>query len=240
MTSLDSLVSLSRRLGTSAGALVFAPPVAFVYNPLIYARDPHEQYLERWGSGTKRMLFVGMNPGPFGMMQTGVPFGEVSRVEGWLGISGKVLRPPAEHPKRPVEGFACRRSEVSGARLWDWARRRCVSPESFFAQAFVWNWCPLGFLDAGGRNLTPEKLPRAERSPLEALCDGALAEVAAILDVRWAIGIGAVAEAAIRRSIPAGIHVARIPHPSPASPASHRDWASQVDVALRSAGVEFE
>ena len=99
------LVALTRRLAVAADALAFAPPVAFVYNPLVYAREPLERYLERWGGGTKELLFVGMNPGPFGMMQTGVPFGEIAAVRDWLGIAGRVRRPPAEHPKRPGRGL---------------------------------------------------------------------------------------------------------------------------------------
>jgi len=240
------LVALSRRLALAAGALTFAPPVACVYNPLIYAREPLELYLERWGGGTKELLFVGMNPGPFGMMQTGVPFGEVGVVRDWLGIEAPVARPAVEHPRRPVEGFACRRHEVSGARLWGWARSRFLTPERFFARAFVWNWCPLGFLDAGGRNLTPEKLPRVERAAVEAVCDAALTEVATLLEARWMIGVGAVAETAIRRVAetggPGGARwsLARIPHPSPASPAANRGWASQVETALRAAGVDLD
>ncbi len=239
-----SLVSATRRLAASAGALTFAPPVAYVYNPLIYAREPLERYLERWGGGTKELLFVGMNPGPFGMMQTGVPFGEVALVRDWLGITGAVERPPAEHPKRPVEGFECRRSEVSGARLWAWASSRFGSPENFFARAFVWNWCPLGFLDSGGRNLTPDKLPGSERRALEAACDGALAEVVATLGVKRVIAVGAFAETAALRALLGApgsggpLSVVRILHPSPASPAANRDWAGQVDAALASAGIE--
>ena len=145
MPDAAPLIALTRRLAVATDALGFSPPVAFVYNPLVYAREPLEHYLERWGRGPKELLFVGMNPGPFGMMQTGVPFGEIAVVRDWLGIVGPVSRPPAEHPKRPVEGFACRRSEVSGARLWGWARARFATPEQFFARAFVWNWCPLGF-----------------------------------------------------------------------------------------------
>lgn len=242
--SPGNLIPLTRRLAVAAGELTFAPPVAFVYNPLVYAREPLERYLERWGRSPKEVLFVGMNPGPFGMMQTGVPFGEVGLVRDWLGIEGAVSRPPAEHPKRLVEGFACRRSEVSGARLWGWARARFETPERFFARAFVWNWCPLGFLDDGGRNLTPEKLPRAERAAVESVCDRALAEVVAALEVRQVVAVGAVAEAAIRRALslsgqPGGPAIARIPHPSPASPAAHHDWAGQVNAALAACGVDF-
>ena len=34
----------------------------------------------------KRVVFLGMNPGPFGMAQVGVPFGEVAAVRDWLRI----------------------------------------------------------------------------------------------------------------------------------------------------------
>jgi single-strand selective monofunctional uracil DNA glycosylase len=237
------LVPVARRLAIAAGELRFDPPVAFVYNPLVYAREPHELYLERWGSRPRELLFVGMNPGPFGMMQTGVPFGEVGMVRDWLGIEASVGRPPREHPRRPVEGFACRRSEVSGARLWGWARSRFASPERFFARAFVWNWCPLGFLDAGGRNLTPDKLPRHERMAVERVCDAALAEVVEALGVRQVIAVGAVAEAAVRRAVGnsgGGLSIVRIPHPSPASPAANRGWDALVETALAAAGVDLE
>src|SRR5690606_1352475 len=104
--------------------LRFRDPVEYVYNPLEYARRPHEAYLKRYGTGPKEVLLLGMNPGPFGMAQTGVPFGEVAHVREWLGIEDGVDRPAVEHPKRPVLGFDCKRAEVSGARLWGWARDR--------------------------------------------------------------------------------------------------------------------
>lgn len=125
-----------------------------------------------------------MNPGPFGMAQTGVPFGEVELVRDWLGIDTKIGKPPREHPKRPIEGFACQRREISGQRLWGFARARFERPERFFARFFVWNYCPLLFLEASGRNLTPDKLRAAERAPLEAACDGALRRAIAILRPR--------------------------------------------------------
>lgn len=238
---MTPLVELSRRLAADCDRLAFGPPVAAVYNPLVYARAPHERYLERWGGGPKRVVFVGMNPGPFGMMQTGVPFGEVAAVRDWLGIEAPVARPAREHPKRPVLGFDCRRSEVSGARLWGWARDRFGTPEHFFAAAFVWNWCPLGFLAESGANVTPDKLRAGERAALEAVCDGALAAVIAALAPRHAVGVGAFAEQALRRALgDTTIAVARMPHPSPASPAANRGWAAQADAALAAAGVAFE
>jgi single-strand selective monofunctional uracil DNA glycosylase len=233
------LVAISRRLAGDVDALELAPPVTHVYNPLCYAREPHERYLERYGGGPKEVVLVGMNPGPFGMMQTGVPFGEVRLVRDWLRIEGAVGKPPREHPKRPVAGFACRRSEVSGARLWGWARERFGTPERFFARFFVCNWCPLGFLAASGANLTPDKLAAAERAALERVCDRALAEVVAALAPRLAVGVGAFAERALARSLRGAVPIARIPHPSPASPAANRGWSAQAEAALAAAGVEL-
>jgi single-strand selective monofunctional uracil DNA glycosylase len=239
---VQPLVALSRRLAREVDGLSFSPPVAYVYNPLLYAREPHERYLERWGAGPKEIVLVGMNPGPFGMVQTGVPFGEVSLVRDWLGIEGAVDEPPREHPKRRVEGFACRRSEVSGARLWGWARRRFGTPELFFARFFVWNWCPLGFLAASGANVTPDKLVASERAALERVCDRALAAAIAALAPRLAVGVGGFAEKALRRALGAesAVEIARIPHPSPASPAANRDWAAQAEAALAAAGARLD
>src|SRR5690606_6715112 len=128
-----------------------------------------------YGRGPKEILLLGMNPGPFGMAQTGVPFGEIAAVRDWLGVRGVVGRPAIEHPKRPVQGFGCHRSEGSGKRLWGWAQDRFGEPERFFDRFFVVNYCPLVFLEVGGRNRTPDKLPVREREPLFEACDRALA-----------------------------------------------------------------
>ena len=132
--------------------LRFGAPVAYVYNPLEYALAVHAQYLTRYGAGTKEALFVGMNPGPWGMAQTGIPFGEVGSVKEWMRLDGPVGAPQKMHPKRQVEGLNCTRSEVSGRRLWGWAKR-FGAPEKFFSRFFVINYCPLLFLEASGKNI---------------------------------------------------------------------------------------
>ncbi len=161
------LIAVSRRLAKRIDELSFRAPVTHVYNPLTYARAPHEQYLRRYGERTGRVLLMGMNPGPFGMAQTGVPFGDVAMVRDFLGIEAKVAKPAHEHPARPITGFACERSEVSGTRLWGWARDRFGQAEQFFQRFFVVNYCPLVFMEEGGRNRTPDKLPPA-RAPAAA------------------------------------------------------------------------
>lgn len=233
-----SLIDISRQLAAEVDALTFAPPVAYVYNPLTYARAPHEAYLERYGHGPKEVVLLGMNPGPFGMAQTGVPFGDPRIVREWLGIDGEVGKPPREHPKRPILGFASPRSEVSGTRLWGWARDRFGTPEKFFARFFVVNYCPLVFMEESGKNRVPEKLPAAEREPLFAACDRALRAVIEALVPEVVIGVGNFAEERARAVLgDGGPRIGRILHPSPASPLANNGWAESVDAKLRELGV---
>lgn len=236
-------LEITRRLSNSMQRLRFAAPVTHVYNPLQYARETHDVYLERYANPGCEALMLGMNPGPFGMAQTGVPFGEVEIVRDWLKISGTVRRPAREHPKRPIQGFDCKRKEVSGSRLWGWARNRFGSPEAFFERFFVWNYCPLLFMEESGRNRTPDKLPASEREPLNRACDRALREIVVLLKPALVIGIGKFAEKKARAALaPAagdGIRVGSILHPSPASPLANRGWEPQAEVELRALGIRL-
>ena len=235
----------SRRVAAAARDLVreiaplrFGPPVACVYNPLEYARLPHARYVARYGASRKRVIFVGMNPGPFGMAQTGVPFGEIGFVRDWLGIEAPVGSPPRPHPKRPIEGFACRRSEVSGARLWGAVAAHWGRPERFFARHYIANYCPLLFLEASGRNRTPDQLPRREQEPLFAACDRHLERLVDALAPEWVIGVGAFAAGRAQIALGAGgPRVGRITHPSPANPRAARDWAGLVARELAALGL---
>jgi single-strand selective monofunctional uracil DNA glycosylase len=236
-----TIVSVSRELSKAVSALRFGAQVTHVYNPLEYAREPHERYLERYGQGQKRLLFVGMNPGPFGMAQTGVPFGDVTMVREYLGIEGRVTKPAQEHPKRPISGFACTRSEVSGTRVWGFVRERFPKPEAFFRHAFVANYCPLCFMETSGKNRTPDQLPIDDRTPLYAACDRALRALVELLEVECVIGIGGFAE---KRALAAceglgGVRVVNVLHPSPANPRANRGWAREVEKDLAAAGIDL-
>ncbi|MCL4149447.1 UNVERIFIED_CONTAM: hypothetical protein GTU68_042113, partial [Idotea baltica] len=171
------ILTISKKLSKNVDALSFSDPVYYCYNPLDYAWKPFSKYINTYADTKKEALLVGMNPGPFGMAQTGVPFGDIEHVRDWLLIDGPVGKPKLEHPKRPIEGFACPRGEVSGRRLWGWAKERFVEPASFFDRFFVWNYCPLCFMAEGGKNVTPDKLLKEERDALFNVCDAALAEI---------------------------------------------------------------
>jgi single-strand selective monofunctional uracil DNA glycosylase len=234
------LVQIARRLARDVDKLKFAAPVTCVYNPLDYAAAPHEEYLRRYGSLGGRVLLVGMNPGPFGMVQTGVPFGDVGFVKKWLEIDGKIGKPRCEHPKRPIEGFACSRCEISGSRLWGWARDRFGTPQEFFSRFFVANYCPLAFLEDTGRNRTPDKLPAAEREPLYAACDRALRAAMVALQPSLIVGIGSFAlDRARPLAAELGLRFGTILHPSPASPRANRGWAQEAERELVALGVDL-
>lgn len=235
------IVQISRRLSKCINKLQFGAEVSHVYNPLEYAWEPHEQYLIRYGQGTKRLLFVGMNPGPFGMAQTGVPFGDVTMVRDFLGIRGTVRKPASEHSKRPIQGFECKRSEVSGTRVWGFIRERFGTAEAFFRDAFVANYCPLCFMEASGKNRTPDQLGAEERTALYACCDRALKEMVELLGVESVIAIGGFVE---KRAIAAcgaqsNLKIVSILHPSPANPRANRGWAKEAEKDLAAHGIDL-
>jgi single-strand selective monofunctional uracil DNA glycosylase len=235
-----SLITAALKLREALRPLRFAPPTACIYNPLDYAWEAHEAYLKRFGTGRKKVVLVGMNPGPFGMTQTGVPFGEIAAVRDWMGICEPVGRPEQEHPKRPVLGFDCPQSEVSGRRLWGLFKERFGRPEAFFQDHFVANYCPLVFMEDSGRNRTPDKLPVEEVTAMEKHCDEHLRAVISTLKPDWVIGVGAFAEERAQRAreaLGADFQVGRVLHPSPASPAANRDWAGMATKQLVKLGV---
>lgn len=221
-------------------SMQFSSPVAYVYNPLDYARKPFDQYCRKYGSGPKEVVFLGMNPGPWGMAQTGVPFGDVTMVRGWLEVEDKVLPPPRQHPKRPVLGFHCTRGEVSGRRLWGWARDRFGSAQRFFERFWVANYCPLVFMEAGGRNRTPDKLKKDEKISLFEACDKALVQTVRLLKPKYIIGIG---QFAYQRGLTAlsgtDITIGRISHPSPANPKANKGWADLIEGELSELGLRI-
>ena len=227
-------------LNNELAQLTFSDPVKTIYNPLVYARRTHDQFIRQYGAGTKEAIFLGMNPGPYGMAQTGVPFGEITHVQDWLGIKGPIDRPQVEHPKRPIQGFDCPRSEISGQRLWGFFKEKFGKPEAFFNRFFVVNFCPLVFMEESGKNRTPDKLPLDEREALFAICDLALRRIVDRLQPNLIIGVGRFATDRAKAAL-VGRHISigTVLHPSPASPAANRGWAEAAEKQLKSLGLHL-
>jgi len=238
MNESAQLIEAAESLAKTVARQTFAHPVSYVYNPLQYAWKPHRRYLETYGNSRKKIVFMGMNPGPWGMAQTGVPFGEVSLVRDWMGIEEPVDIPFPEHPKRPVLGFACEKSEVSGRRLWGLFSERFAKADAFFADHFVLNYCPLVFMEASARNRTPDKLPASEVAGLFGACDQHLRACIQTLQPEWIVGVGGFAQKRAQEAL-TGINIrhGKVLHPSPASPAANRGWAEAAVKQLTEQGI---
>jgi len=239
-TDLDCLESIITDLVNALRPLRFGPPVSHVYNPLEYAREPLKQYHAKFASTPKEVVFLGMNPGPWGMAQTGIPFGELHAVRDWMQIHAPVGTPRKMHPKRPVMGFSCTKSEVSGKRLWGWAQNTFQTPQRFFRRFFVGNYCPLLFIDKSGRNRTPDQICAAERKPLQEICDLALRRTVEYFNPRYIVGVGKFAESRARAAIHnRKVKVGMISHPSPANPQANRGWEPLMLKQLAALGIQI-
>lgn len=238
---VEQILQAARTLSDSMDALAFESPVAWTYNPLNYAWAGHEAYVRRFAGGNKKTLYLGMNPGPFGMAQTGVPFGEIAAVTEWMGIRAEVGAPAACHPKRPVDGFACPRSEVSGRRLWGLFAEIYGTAERFFEDAYVANYCPLIWMSESGANITPAQLPASQAALVDAACQEHLCRLIEVFRPQFLIGVGGYAhkqlETAARRFSDNRMTTGVLLHPSPASPIANKCWPEKPKQQLRDLGI---
>ncbi|NQT59788.1 MAG: single-stranded DNA-binding protein [Bacteroidetes bacterium] len=244
MELYESVLDAAVKLRKDISKLQFREERKWIYNPLEYAWEPYKQYVKWYGNSRKKVLFLGMNPGPWGMAQTGIPFGEIGAVSDWLRIDAPINKPQKEHPKRPVAGYECNRSEVSGRRLWGLMVNKFTTPKIFFTENFVLNYCPLVFMEESGKNLTPDKLSKEEREPLDALCDAHLKTIIELLKPEFLVGVGKYAEKKFSLVVSRftedqkkKLRIVSVLHPSPASPAANRGWEAAAEKQLKEAAV---
>ena len=218
-----------------ADSLVKEGSVDAVYNPLAYAWEPHRAYLELASGGGAKTLLLGMNPGPHGMGQMGIPFAATSVVRDLLKITNlDVGQPRTPHPKRPISGLDWPKEEVSGTRLWGLLANEYGSAESIFKSVFLLNHCPL-MLFSGERatNITPDRITGPTTKALLERCDEHLREVVDIMQIERVIGVGKYSEKRALNALSGiDISVTTCWHPSPASPLANRnkgeDWKKNV------------
>ncbi len=240
---VDDVIGAAQWLRDATAVLDPGPPVETIYRPLEYAWDIHRDYLATFGGPPKDALFVGMNPGPWGMGQTGVPFGDPTVVGRWLRLNDHVVEPPEEElPQRPVRGLDSSHTEVSGQRLWGLLRDLYTTPQAALERLLVVNHCPLLMFDIQHRNVTPDQLRVGFKENLLEVCDEGLERIATATQAGLLIGVGTYAEE--RCKVVAerlGIGSASIPHPSPASPLANKhggkDWRKGVEKVLAKANL---
>lgn len=235
---LKDYIKFTDQFNDKLKGLSFSEPVAYTYNPLEYAKNGWLAYCEKYGQTPKKVMLLGMNPGPWGMAQTGVPFGAVKQVTGWLNLHPQISRPPVEHPKRPVEGLACTRNEVSGTRVWGWAEQKFGTAANFFKDFFVANYCPLIFYTEDAKNITPDKIKTAERKPLLSVCDESLRWLTLIVKPAYVVGIGKFAADRAKEALAdLDIKTFCITHPSPANPKANKGWAGIIEKEMQEQGL---
>lgn len=235
-----NLIEIAQDLNGDLSTLSFELPTAHVYNPAEYAWDNYRKFIEKYGyNSQKKYVLIGMNPGPWGMAQTGIPFGDPVCARDFFGITGPVNIPAHQHAKRPIYGFDSPRREVSGQRVWQFAAAHFGQAEAFFEDFFIINYCPLIFLETSGRNRTPDKLSSGERKALYAACDRALIRNLQALKPEHAIGIGRFARNCLDRiqDQVGDVKIGHILHPSPASPAANRGWKAAATKQLQALGI---
>jgi single-strand selective monofunctional uracil DNA glycosylase len=237
--SVKKCIALSKDFAKAVDLFRFSEPVTHVYNPLTYAWRPHQQYIEKFAKGKKKVLWLGMNPGPWGMAQTGIPFGQVGLVKDWMGIECKVDKPNVENPHRNIEGFQCKRNEVSGERLWGYVSQVFPKAADFFEDHYVLNYCPLVFMEESGRNRTPDKLLAAESAPLFEQCDQHLRDMVDNFKPELLMGVGGFATKRLKKVFASQYRVETLLHPSPASPIANRGWAQQARTQLLAMDIQW-
>lgn len=224
----DAALRLSEACNRGKNRILKHKSVAHVTNPLDYAWGFHEQFIDKWSGFGATTLLLGMNPGPYGMAQTGVPFGATAMARDILQIEERdVKTPPDAHPKRPIEGLSMERQEVSGTRFWSMLSDHYGSTEAIFSNIFVVNHCPLLILGETGRNVTPVDLPKSTIEPVLKACDRHLKSVVDIMGIETVVGVGNYAKKRAQ-SVLTDVHIDAMWHPSPASPLANRnggaDW----------------
>ncbi|XP_049877484.1 single-strand selective monofunctional uracil DNA glycosylase [Pectinophora gossypiella] len=233
----DDFLHIIDELNVLLGQFQFPSTVECIYNPTIYARHTFEMYVRKYCNTKKPIMYFGMNPGPWGMSQTGVPFGEVNSVRDWLGIQGPVGKPPKEISARPVKGFDCTRTEVSGKRFWGLFKDICVVPDKFFETSFVYNYIPQQWMKNNGCNVTPGDLKTQQMENLFNICDRVLIKVLELYEVKTIVAIGKFCETRAQKAIKkymsgSPVQILYMPHPSPRA-VNNNNWDQKAIACLK-------
>ena len=187
-----AIIELYKSLNIELDELKFFPPCFYVYNPLSYCFESFKIYFEYLNTEEEINLFFGINPGPFGMAQTGIPFGDKETVKNYLKIEPKIDidKIPKQHPKKQILGLEVKRVEKSGRIFWGVIKEFYPEKYDFFKSNFVLNFCPLCFLDEQGRNITPKVLRKEDQIALYKILEIFMLKLFKLIKIKKLIAIG--------------------------------------------------
>ena len=222
-TFKKKLINLTEAFNNKLNKIHFSF-TGIIYNPLDYAKDNYYEYLQNYVNEYIDNIFLGMNPGPYGMVQTGIPFGEINYVKNYLKINNTVNKPKTEHCKKIITGMNTERSEISGFRFWSLIKSKYQTAELFAEKNAVLNYCPLCFIEntQKGKNITPEMLSKSDKNQINICCDEYLKNIIMLIQPKKLIGIGSYAYKRFCK-------VSTLPtfymlHPSPLNPKANKNW----------------
>ena len=139
-----------------------------VWNPGRYGERWHRRFRETYPPGPNPVLLLGLNPGPYGMGQTGIPFTDIRRLESDLPELAARLRTDGESIGLPglappdLRRRLDRTFESSSIRVYRFLRLAGGSAGAGWRRVVAANPCPMLFME-GTVNRTPADLRRALR-----------------------------------------------------------------------------
>ncbi|MBI2078061.1 MAG: DUF4918 family protein [Euryarchaeota archaeon] len=134
-----------------------------VVNVHAYGWDAYEAFVRKfYADGRPRVVALSMNPGPFGAVQTGIPFCDAAMARAFLpAFDDLVARKPAWLRRE--------RTEVSALKIVEWSKGRFGGIEGLYAEVLLAMTCPLGILKGPNLvNVPLPALPRSEQRKVEA------------------------------------------------------------------------
>jgi single-strand selective monofunctional uracil DNA glycosylase len=223
-----------------------------IWNPGVYGEPWHDRFRRCYPPGRHPLVLFGLNPGPYGMAQSGIPFTDIARLRSGLPRLARELMEAGEKVETPglapgsLRPYLGRTFESSSVRLYRFLERGWGSAETGWRQVVVANPCTLLFIDpASGKNRTPADLGKAVRARggeaaarrLEEECDRlrrrCALEALEALNPRGAVLLGRNVQAALGSVLRAQLGESALifwEHPARAVPDT---WAAGLLTALQ-------
>lgn len=118
------------------------PKTDRVLNVHRYAWDAYEAFLRKYYSdGKPRVFAISMNPGPYGAVQTGIPFTDKAMARQFLPNFGKLV-------KGPPAWARSERNEMSAGKLIAWSAEKFGGIEGLYRHMLLGMTAPIGILRA--------------------------------------------------------------------------------------------
>lgn len=187
-----------------------------VLNVHAYGWSAYEAFVRAYYSdGRPRILALSMNPGPFGAVQTGIPFCDVPLARQLLpGFDRLIAAKPS--------WVASERREISALKLVVWSDARFGGIRGLYARVLLAMTCPLAILRGPRKTNVPlPALPRREQEKIEAFIPRHAAEEIRLAEPAGILMLGEWAQRVWRIALRTDPGLASLPALAAPHPAAH-------------------